>query len=78
MVDYAKKVLRFLCVGVIWVFFLSIPIKGQMLFHYASDTFVPLGLVSAIGEQVESAWSQTKAMAVRALTDAEAEKERKF
>ena len=78
MKDFGKKVLRFLGLGAIWVFLLSIPIKGQMLFIYATETFVPYGLVAAIGNQVETAWSNSKAMARNALSDAESEKERRF
>jgi hypothetical protein len=78
MKDFGKKFLRFLGVGAIWVFILSVPIKGQMLFIYATETFVPYGLVAAIGNQVETAWYKSKAMARHALSDAEAEKERRF
>jgi hypothetical protein len=78
MKEYGMKVLRFLGVGVFWIFFLSIPIKGQMLFTYATEAFVPHGLVAAIGDQAETAWYKAKAMARHALSDAEAEKERRF
>ncbi|HET9238767.1 MAG TPA: hypothetical protein VFO10_16015 [Oligoflexus sp.] len=78
MKEFGKKVLRFLGLGAIWVFLLSIPIKGQMLFIYATETFVPYGLVAAIGNQVETAWYKSKAMARNALSDAESEKERRF
>lgn len=78
MKDFGKKALRFLGVGAAWVFLLSVPIKGQMLFLYASETFVPFGLVAAIGEQVESTWYKAKALARNALTDAESEKVRRF
>jgi hypothetical protein len=49
-----------------------------MLFIYATETFVPYGLVAAIGNQVETAWYKSKAMARNALSDAESEKERRF
>jgi hypothetical protein len=78
MKDFGTKVLRFLGVGAIWVVILSVPIKGQMLFIYATETFVPSGLVAAIGGQVETTWYKAKAMARNALSDAEAEKERRF
>ena len=78
MKEFGKKALRLLGVGAIWVFVLSIPIKGQMLFLHASETFVPYGLVSAIGQQVESTWYKAKAMARTALSDAESEKVRRF
>lgn len=78
MKDFGKKLLRFLGVGAIWVFLLSIPIKGQMLFSYATDTLVPFGLVAAIGNQIETTWYKGKAMARAALSDAESEKERRF
>ncbi|HYX39439.1 MAG TPA: hypothetical protein VE954_40590 [Oligoflexus sp.] len=78
MKDFGKKVLRFLGVGAIWVFLLSVPIKGQMLFIYATNSFVPYGLVAAIGGQVERTWYDAKSLARNALSDAEAEKERRF
>lgn len=78
MKDFGKKSLRFLGIGAFWVFLLSIPIKGQMLFLHASETFVPSGLVRAIGQQVESTWYKGKALARNALSDAEMEKERRF
>jgi hypothetical protein len=78
MKEFGMKFLRFLGVGALWIFLLSIPIKGQMLFTYATESFVPHGLVAAIGSQVETAWYKTKALARNALSDAEAEKERRF
>jgi hypothetical protein len=78
MKNFGVKFLRFLGVGAIWVFLLSVPIKGQMLFLYASETFVPYGLVAAIGGHVEATWHKAKAMARNALSETETEKERRF
>lgn len=78
MKEFGKKALRFLAVGAIWVFLLSIPIKGQMLFLYASETIVPYGLVAAIGKQAELAWYRAKAAAREALSETEPEKVRRF
>jgi hypothetical protein len=78
MKDFGKKALRLLGISALWVFVLSIPIKGQMLFLYAADTIVPYALTNAIGQQIESTWYKGKAMARNALSDAEPEKVRRF
>ncbi len=78
MKDFFKKVLRFIGIGAIWLFLFSIPIKGRFIFDRLSEGLVPYGLVSAIGAQIEKTWYSAKAMARNALSDGEAEKQRRF
>lgn len=65
-------------VGVAWVLFLAIPLKGRPIFHHLYNGLVPIGLVNAIGGQAEMAWYKAKAMARSALSDADEERERRF
>jgi hypothetical protein len=48
MSDTSKKILRTIGFGILWVFILSIHIKGHTLFYYANGFFVQNRLVAAV------------------------------
>lgn len=55
MSDRAKNILKFLGVGVIWVYILSIRIGGETIFATANDILVQNQIVEAIDRQFADA-----------------------
>lgn len=56
MGDRTKKVLKFLGVGVLWVYILSIRVGHETIFHHANDILVQNQIVEAIDRQLAETW----------------------
>jgi hypothetical protein len=57
MGDRTRKVLKFLGMGVLWVYILSIRFGQETLFHHANDILVENQIVEAIDRQLEDAFT---------------------
>jgi hypothetical protein len=51
MSERSKKILKFLGLGVLWVYLLSIRLGGETMFYYANDILVKNQIVEAIHHQ---------------------------
>mgnify|MGYP007112287794 CR=1 FL=1 len=71
--ENAKKVGRVLGVGAIWVYVLSVPYEGRLLFDHAYDVLVDNKVVHAITREAKLAIHQAKSKARDALEDSETE-----
>lgn len=69
MKNFVKWSARSLAIGVVWVFILSIDLKGEMLFHKAHEILVQNRMVQAIDQQIIGTWDQVKDMARSALNE---------
>lgn len=68
-----KKVARILGVGAIWVYVLSIPYEGRLLFDHAYDHLVDNKVVHAITREAQTAMRDAKTKAREALEESETE-----
>jgi hypothetical protein len=55
MSDRSKNMLKFLGMGVLWVYILSIRVGQNTVFHYANDILVKNQIVEAIDRQLGEA-----------------------
>ena len=69
MKDRLKKAGRVLLIGAIWVYVLSIPAGGQLLFDHAHGLLVQNAVVQALQREAKSTWSSFKAQARLALAE---------
>lgn len=76
MKERLKKLGRVLLVGAIWVYVLSIPVKGQILFDYAHGVLVQNSLVDVLTQRFNTAVRDLKGKARSALADSEPEIEK--
>ncbi len=56
MGDRTKRVLKFIGLGVVWVYILSIRIGNQTIFFHANDILVQNQIVEAIDRQLADSW----------------------
>ena len=56
MSDRTKKVLKFLGMGVLWVYILSIRIGQETIYYHAHDILVENQIVEAIDRQLAEAY----------------------
>lgn len=56
MSDRTKKVLKFLGMGVLWVYILSIRVGRETVFYHAHDILVENQIVDAIDRQLAEAY----------------------
>jgi len=56
MGDRTKKVLKFLGLGVLWVYILSVRVGGDTIFSYANDILVKNQIVEAIDRQLADSY----------------------
>jgi hypothetical protein len=68
MSDRMKKVLKFVGVGVLWVYILSIRVGGSTIFHYANDILVQNQIVEAIDRQLAVAYDHAMETASNAFS----------
>ena len=68
-----KKAARILGIGAIWVYVLSIPYEGRLLFDHAYDHLVDNKLVQAVAREAQTAIKDAKTKAREALEESEAE-----
>jgi hypothetical protein len=63
MGDRTKKFLKFLGLGVLWVYILSIRIGNETIFKHANEILVQNQIVEAIDNQLAETWEQVSAKA---------------
>jgi hypothetical protein len=68
MGDRTKKVLKFLGLGVLWVYILSIRVEGDTIFYYANDILVKNQIVEAIDRQLADSYDGALKVAGNAYT----------
>lgn len=56
MSDRTKKVLKFMGMGVLWVYILSIRIGQETIFYHAHDILVENHIVEAVDRQLAEAY----------------------
>lgn len=71
--EKVKKAARILGVGAIWVYVLSIPYEGRLLFDHAYDHLVDNKIVHTITREAKSAMKDAKTKARQALDESETE-----
>ena len=73
MKERLKQLGRGLGYGAIWVYILSVPIKGQILFDYVHGLLVQNALVDAAAREFNTALRDLKGKARSALAESEPE-----
>lgn len=68
-----KKSARILGVGAAWVYILSIPYEGRLLFDHAYDHLVDNKIVHAITREAQVVMKDAKGKVRQALDESEAE-----
>ena len=58
MKDTLKSLGKFGCVGVFWVFVLSITVEGRPIFSYANQTLVQNSFVRMVDEDLGELWDK--------------------
>jgi|GEM_PF-1790114 hypothetical protein len=71
MKDFCRWVLKSVLMGIAWVFVLSIPVRGDLLFHHAHDVLVQNSLIDLLDRELNVAWDKLKVTARAALADDE-------
>ena len=56
MKDLSKRVIKFFCHGIFWVFLLSVRWDGRTLFSYTHEVFVENSVVEALDGELADAW----------------------
>lgn len=56
MGDRTKKMLKFLGLGILWVYILSIRVGGDTMFHFANNILVKNHIVEAIDRQLADSY----------------------
>ena len=56
MGDRTKKMLKFLGLGILWVYILSIRVGGDTMFHFANNILVKIHIVEAIDRQLADSY----------------------
>lgn len=74
MRNFAKWLLKSLAIGAVWVFLLSVPFRGQMLFDHAHELLIQNSLMKFVDDRLNSAIEDLKVLALSALTDKQVEK----
>jgi hypothetical protein len=67
MSDRMKNILKFVGVGVVWVYILSIRVGGSTLFQHANDILVQNQIVEAIDRQLAEVFESAMNMAGNAF-----------
>lgn len=63
MGDRTKGILKFLGLGVLWVYILSIRVGQETIFHHANDILVQNQIVEAIDRQLAETWDSVSSKA---------------
>lgn len=71
--EKGKSLGKILAVGAIWVYILSIPYNGRLLFDHAYDVLVDNSVVHSITREAKVAMSDAKKKARSALEEGETE-----
>lgn len=74
MKNFAKWVLKSLAIGAVWVFLLSVPVRGQMLFDHAHEILIQNSVVEFLDAKANSTWEELRLLALSALSDKQVEK----
>ncbi len=74
MKNFVKSLAKSLAIGAVWVFILSVPLRGQLLFDHAHGLLVENNFVSFLDQQANGAWEDLKVMVRSALADKEGDK----
>jgi hypothetical protein len=63
MGDRTKRVLKFLGLGVLWVYILSVRVSNETIFQHANNILVQNQIVEAIDRQLAETWDSVSAKA---------------